>query len=104
MTRDDIKSGVAALERLLEACRQHQGHSTAPILAFLASLYNDMDFQVPAARLCRRITDQDFADVITVMRLSRATNREPHEFFENGGAIWYELTEPLRPRRRRRRS
>jgi hypothetical protein len=64
--------GPQALHRLLSACFEHHGGSTIPIAQFLMSLYNAEYVMLDTVLLCRRISDQHFEDVITIMRWYRS--------------------------------
>lgn len=71
------EAGVAALNRLILLCNLHQGGSTTPIAQFLVSLYNAEYAKVDAYLLCRRLDDEHFEDVISVMRMFRAAPGQP---------------------------
>jgi len=88
--------GAQAAWRLFEACR-HMGGSTYPIVDFLVSLYNAEYARPDAYLLCRRISDEHFDDVITVMlwfREARPSGFDLHHIFGSAGtAVMMELME-----------
>lgn len=76
--------GADALQRLMERCFERQGDSRRPVIDFLISLYDGYSWRPDMTRLCMRIDDDDFADVIKVMHLFRRTRMETHNFFIEG--------------------
>lgn len=77
-----------SLTALLSCARQHMGTSGGRVCAtLLASLYNGTRVKFDASDL--RVLDPDlFEHALNTMRLCYQTNREPHEFFENGGSVF----------------
>jgi len=59
--------GPEAVARLVEICIRHQGGGTVPIADFIISLYNADYARPDTYLLCRRIDDNHFADVLSVM-------------------------------------
>lgn len=79
--------GAQAAWRLFEACR-HRGGSTRPIAEFLVSLYNARYACPDAYLLCRRIDDEHFIDVLTVMswfREAQPGGFDLHDIFGAAG-------------------
>lgn len=64
--------GPQALHHLLCACFAHHGGSTIPIAQLLMSLYNAEYVRLDATLLCRRLSDDHFEDVLTVLRWYRS--------------------------------
>ncbi|WP_092003197.1 DUF7673 family protein [Paraburkholderia lycopersici] len=89
---DDI--GAHAVQRLLEVCR-HEGGGTRPIADFLVSLHNSSYATVDAYQLCRRLDDEHFLDVVTVLRWFRdAPYRcDLQDIFVDGPRIMADLME-----------
>ncbi|WP_168795271.1 hypothetical protein [Paraburkholderia aromaticivorans] len=85
--------GAQAAWRLFEAC-QHIG-STYPIASFLTSLYNAHYARPDAFLLCRRIGDDEFDDVMAVMkwfREARPGGFDLHYIFgSTGDAVMFDL-------------
>ncbi|WP_168795274.1 DUF7673 family protein [Paraburkholderia aromaticivorans] len=82
------KPGAQAAWRLFEVCRCASG-GTKPIAAFLTSMYNNCYAQPDAYLLCRRIDDEHFDDVLTVMTWFREQETgffDIHEIFGPTGA------------------
>lgn len=76
---------------LLNTTRQHLGTSGGRICAtLLASLYNGDRVKFDASDL-RSLDQHLFEHAINTMRLCYELRREPHEFFENGGALFEEM-------------
>jgi len=60
-------AGAQAVVRLLALCFRHQSGGTQPIAEFLVSLYNATYARPDMYLLCRRIDDDHFSDVLSVM-------------------------------------
>lgn len=88
---------VKALQRLVALCLRHQGGGTFPIIDFLMGMHNGHLWRPDVQLLSGRIDDNDFEDVIQVMRLYRASGREPHTFFTDGEKLFRELAAHTQP-------
>lgn len=87
-------SGALAAHRLFSACFTHAGGSTQPIAEFLIGLYNGEHARPAPYQLCRRISTQDFEDIITVMKWFRteASSTEIHTIYgQKGSQVMREL-------------
>ena len=60
-------AGAQAAARLFALCFRHQSGGTQPIAEFLISLYNANYVRPDMYLLCRRIDDDHFEDVLSVM-------------------------------------
>jgi hypothetical protein len=89
--KQELAEQVEALGRLVSLCLSHRGGGTYPIIDFLMSMYDGENYRPDMQLLSRRIDAQPFEDVLKVMRLYRATGKEPHEFFKDGGALFERL-------------
>lgn len=61
------QAGAQAAARLFAMCMRHQGGGTEPLAEFLISLYNSTYSRPNMYLLCRRVDDNHFEDVISVM-------------------------------------
>lgn len=87
--------GPEALHRLFRACFSHHGESTVPIAQSLISLYNVEYVQLDMVRLCRSISEEQFGDVLTVMRWYRDSTGRIDELWEIYGPAGYILPQEL---------
>lgn len=97
--KKELAEQVEALGRLVALCLGHRGGGTYPIIDFLMSMYDGECYRPDMQLLSRRIDVQPFEDVLKVMRLYRATGKEPHTFFRNGQALFERLasfTDPVK--------
>jgi len=78
--------GEQALARLLEACLNHQGHSTLPLALLIVHLYNSEYASPDMALLCRRVDHAHFIDALTVLAWYRGAERPGflHTYLEDG--------------------
>ena len=87
-------TGVQAAVRLFALCFRHQSGGTRPVAEFLISLYNANYARPDMYLLCRRIDDEHFADVLSVMGWFRDLQGrgDIHDIFGNyGEALMKEL-------------
>lgn len=89
--KKELGEQVEALERLVSLCLGHRGGGTYPVIDFLMSMYDGECYRPDMQLLSRRIDAQHFEDVLKVMRLYRATGKEPHTFFVDGQALFERL-------------
>lgn len=89
--KKELGMQVEALGRLVSLCLSHRGGGTYPIIDFLMSMYDGEYYRPDMQLLSRRIDAQHFEDVLSVMRLYRATGMEPHTFFTDGQALFERL-------------
>ena len=82
-----------ALLRLMTKGFRYRGSGTVPIIYFLCGLWDGNNYRPDMQLLCRRIEDDSFNDVVTVMQLIRRTNKETHDFFEHGEVLMKTLSE-----------
>lgn len=85
---DEHQPGAQAAHRLFSICFQHVGGSTQPIAEFLVGLYNAEYARPDPYQLCRRISDQDFSDILSVLNWFRAEKRHQniHSIFGSQGS------------------
>lgn len=76
---------------LLNTTRQHLGTSGGRVCAtLLASLYNGQRVKLDVSDL--KLLDQHlFEHALNTIRLCYEANREPHEFFHQGGHLFEEM-------------
>jgi len=87
----ESNSGAKAIQALVDACLQHRGGGTYPIIDFLLGLYNGELWKPDMQLLCRRIDVKHFVLVLEAMKFTRQTNMEPHELFVHGDKIFDRL-------------
>lgn len=88
--RPAIRSaGVAALNRLLLVAQRNTGQSRI-VGRFLLSLYNGHAFPFPLTDL-RSVDTTLFDDCIALLNMDRCPEKEVHEYFKNGDALWSQL-------------
>ena len=82
-----LESGVPALQRLAEVAQKDTGQAVT-VRRFLLGLYNGHCFPFDLTRL--RGLDRDlYDDCMAVINLdARATIKEIHQYFENGGELF----------------
>lgn len=75
--------------RLFTLCFRHQSGGTRPIAEFLLSLYNANYARPDMYLLCRRIDDDHFEDVLSVMGWFRNVQgrSDIHNIFGNDGEL-----------------
>lgn len=79
-------AGLKALQRLVPIAEHDSGQSRT-IGCFLLGLYNGVAYPFNLVEL-RGLDAQLFEDCIAVLRLDRQPEREVHEYFKDGDAIW----------------
>lgn len=79
-------AGLEALQRLVPIAQRDSGQSRT-IGRFLLGLYNGDAYPFNLVDL-RGLDAHLFDDCIAVLRLDRQPEREVHEYFKNGDAIW----------------
>jgi len=89
--KNELSEQIEALGRLVSICLSHRGGATYPLIDFLMGMYDGECYRPDMQLLSRRIDTQPFEDVLRVMRLYRATGREPHTFFTDGQALFQRL-------------
>lgn len=89
----DMSKCLHSVAALLNTARQHLGTTGGRICAtLLASLYNGYRVKFDASDL--RSLDADlFEHAINTMRVCYELNREPHEFFPDGGRLFEQMIE-----------
>lgn len=87
-----------AVKWLLELCDNHQGGGTIPINHFLLSLYDGARWAPDMQLLCRRIDDDAFEHVMTVVRGYAQRGKELHTYFVNGGKVFENIAEVVQLR------
>lgn len=115
MASDTWEKAEAARNAQLDKCReslvacvkfvrQHHANSTRFIASVLCSLYNGDRVKVDLSGI--GLIDMHWKEhVLNVIRLQYEGMRDPHTYFENGGAIFediikqYRLEKPCRRRR-----
>lgn len=81
--------GEAALRRLLELAQGDTGQSRVVGL-FLLGLYNGEEHPLDLTEL-RLLDHRLVEDCLTVLRMDSCPEKEVHEYFENGTALWQAL-------------
>jgi len=81
-----IASGIEAMRRLIPVAQRDHGASRV-IGRFLLGLYNGKAYPFDLVSL-RNLDDELFEDCMTVLRMDNRPQREVHEYFKNGAAIW----------------
>ncbi|MFC0708854.1 DUF7673 family protein [Azorhizophilus paspali] len=79
-------SGLEALQRLVPIA-QHDSGQSRTVGRFLLGLYNGVAYSFNLVEL-RGLDEPLFEDCLVVLRLDRRPEREVHEYFKNGDAIW----------------
>ncbi|MBP8821952.1 MAG: hypothetical protein KBH08_07615, partial [Brachymonas sp.] len=79
--------GPQAFQRLATLCLRHFGGGTIHIADFLISLYNARFARPDLYMLCRRLDDNEFEDVMVVMRWFRdaAGRIDIHSIYGDAG-------------------
>ncbi|SEI82714.1 hypothetical protein SAMN04244579_02140 [Azotobacter beijerinckii] len=79
-------AGLEALQRLVPIAQRDSGqsHTTG---RFLLGLYNGVAYPFNLVEL-RGLDTPLFEDCLSVLRLDRRPEREVHEYFKGGDAIW----------------
>lgn len=75
--------------RLTGPCINCSGANTFARL--LASMYNGNRVQFDASRLLFSLDSENFEHAMNAIRLCHETSREPHTFFQNGGALFEKM-------------
>ena len=83
-------AGLTALKRLLPIAQRDSGQSGV-IGRFLLGLYNGQAHRFDLTEL-RRLDPALFDACLSVLRMDYAPKQEVHEYFENGDAIWQDLS------------
>lgn len=112
MHSDTWEKAMAARDADLEKCREslrlcvqwvqeHHANSTRFIASVLASLYNGERVKVDLSNV--GLLDMVWAQhVLNVIRLRYEDMREPHTYFENGGALFERIIRDYGLEKRRR--
>lgn len=88
-----LEGRVSSVAVVLETARRHLGTSGGRVCAtVLASLYNGDRVKFDLSDT-RRLDSVLFEHVMNTIRCCYELNREPHQFFVNGGALLEELIE-----------
>lgn len=83
------EAGIAALQRLLPIAQGCTGQSREVAL-FLLGLYNGREYKFDLTNL-RYLDNKLVEDCLTVLRMDSSPEKEVHQYFENGSAIWQQL-------------
>ncbi|VFT43589.1 Toprim domain-containing protein [Pseudomonas aeruginosa] len=83
-------AGLTALKRLLPIAQRDSGQSGV-IGRFLLGLYNGQAHRFDLTEL-RSLDPALFDACLSVLRMDYAPKQEVHEYFENGDAIWQDLS------------
>ncbi|ELK4900642.1 hypothetical protein RVS51_005613 [Pseudomonas aeruginosa] len=83
-------AGITALKRLLPIAQRDSGQSGV-IGRFLLGLYNGQAHRFDLTEL-RSLDPALFDACLSVLRMDYAPKQEVHEYFENGDAIWQDLS------------
>lgn len=98
----DLDKCAQSVAALLNAARQHLGTSGGRVCAtLLASLYNGDRVKFDVSDL-RRLDQCLFEHAMNTMRICYELNREPHQFFDNGGRLFEEMIETWGLEKKRR--
>ena len=87
----NLEQCVESIEVALNWALHHDCSGAATFARLLASLYNGKRVQMDASRLVFSLDSQNFEHAMNVIRLCHETSREPHTFFENGGALFEKM-------------
>jgi len=82
-----LEDCVQSLRFVVDTVRKHPSGGTQVLATVLASLYNGIRFKVDLSDL-RRLDPEYFQHALNVIRLCFEDHREPHTYFEKGGAIF----------------
>lgn len=88
-----LQECVESLRVALEWALHHNCSGAATFARLLASLYNGNRVQMDASRLAFSLDSANFEHAMNCIRLVHETSREPHSFFNNGGALFERMIE-----------
>lgn len=97
----DLYGCIKSLEVAVNWALKHDTSGARVFATMLASMYNGNRVKFDVSDL--KLLDQaNFEHALNCMRLCQKTNREPHQFFQNGGAIFEEIIRDWKLEKKRR--
>jgi hypothetical protein len=88
----DLNGRIDSLSVLLNHALRHAGTSGGRICAtLLASMYNGDRVKFDVSDLRNGLDHNLFEHAMNAIRLCRETNKEPHQFFDNGGNLFEQM-------------
>lgn len=78
---------IKSLEVALNWALNHDTSGARVFATLLASMYNGARVKFDVSDL-KRLDMENFEHALNCMRLCQETHREPHQFFEKGGALF----------------
>lgn len=86
-----IEAGLESIKVAMEWALKHDCSGAAVFARLLASLYNGDRVKMDASRLIFTLDCENFEHAMNVIRLCRATSREPHSFFVDGNRLFEQM-------------
>ena len=86
-----LQDCVESLRIALDWALHHDCSGANVFARLLASMYNGNRVQMDVSRLLFSLDTENFEHAMNAIRLCRETSREPHTFFENGGALFEKM-------------
>jgi len=92
---------LKSLEIAVNWALKHDTSGARVFATMLASMYNGMRVKFDVSDL-KLLDAGNFEHALNCMRLCQATNREPHQFFEKGGALFEQIIRDWKLEKKRR--
>lgn len=92
---------IKSLEVAVNWALKHDTSGARVFATMLASMYNGNRVKFDVSDL-KRLDQANFEHALNCMRLCQETHREPHQFFQNGGAIFEQIIRDWKLEKKRR--